>query len=115
MCGTAVVGAGGRLVGKGITPVSVTNLGQVTPSGHIRYTVSIFCKDGRYKYSLSDFRHEYEGVNTSIRSFGALEQPKPKDILNKHWEAWRREAASNAEILVSSLKTAMTKKAASDF
>lgn len=50
----------GRIIGKAVMKVYYKSMGREYPS-KLRYTVSIFVKQGRYKYEITDFIHETEG------------------------------------------------------
>lgn len=48
----------GKIVGRALFKVNFkTIFGTDYPGGHINYTISIYTKDGRYKYEITDFYH----------------------------------------------------------
>jgi len=61
----------GKIVGKALMQVYHKALGSNYPSGCINYTVSIYLKDGRYKYQFSDFYHSGSG---NVPDYGPCEQ-----------------------------------------
>lgn len=48
----------GVIIGKGIIPVYYQYMGINTQDGYMNYTISVYVKDGRYKYEITDFFHE---------------------------------------------------------
>lgn len=61
----------GEIIGKGSFK-SFTNDG--TYCGDINFTVSLFVKDGKYKYEFKDFYHD--GAGSSFCSYGYLNNPQ---------------------------------------
>jgi hypothetical protein len=66
----------GKIVGKALTQVYHKALGSNYPSGHINYTISIYLKDGRYKYEITNFYHTGQLVSggNRIEDYGACEE-----------------------------------------
>jgi hypothetical protein len=70
----------GTIIGKGAIPVTVTfpPLGLVaglygeTPYGVVYYTISVYMKDEKYKYEITDFIHEGNVKGTDV-SMGRIE------------------------------------------
>lgn len=86
-------------------------------AGTVSYTLSIYIKDGRYKYVLTDFIHKAPILNKEIFSGGALENTQPKVALFKSARVWadvRRSTALRSRILVRNLESAMTLKGTKD-
>ena len=48
----------GVIIGNGIIPVYYKYMGVNTQDGYINYTISVYVKDSRYKYEMTDFYHE---------------------------------------------------------
>lgn len=97
-----------------------------TYAGVVHYALSIYVKDGRYKYVLTDFVHEAQNSPT-LRSGGPLEA-KRASLYGyaglgsfENWSELKTEALRNARALVASLEEAMTlqkpqsTRSASDF
>lgn len=65
----------GKIVGKALMQVYHKALGSNYDSGFINYTISIFVKDGRYKYEISNFYHtgQYVGNGKRIDDYGPCE------------------------------------------
>lgn len=75
-------------------------------SGFVSYTVVVACKDGRYKYVITDFVHTSDKGNG-----GALERSIPE--CNKYvltlqgWGDIKRSTATEMEKLASNIKIGM--------
>lgn len=86
--------------------------------GYIRYTVSVYLKDGRYKYEITDFTHEPSN-SPNAKSVGIitndLEYPgKEKRAANQKWmnNTWQdinKQIEANITPIVASLKDGMNK------
>jgi hypothetical protein len=126
-----------ELLIKGKRPAVVrntyNNVLRSTYAGVVHYTLTIYVKDGRYKYILSDLTHDAAGT-ANIKSGGPLEQDKANLFgyvglgSTKPWRDLKVEATRDVRHLVADLQAAMTltaatpptpapkaKKAASDF
>jgi hypothetical protein len=55
----------GKIVGKANLSVSFTALGIKTTAGYINYTITLYIKNGKYKYEITDFYHVGIYVNSS--------------------------------------------------
>ncbi|UOQ96649.1 DUF4468 domain-containing protein [Hymenobacter sp. 5317J-9] len=103
----------GRLVVKGLTRVTLHVMGMNADAGVIRHTLTIYVKDGRYKYILSDFTHE--DVRPKATSVGPLEgQVLPFGMGKKQWDELRREADEDAKRLIAELQAALNVKGGKD-
>jgi len=103
----------GRLVAKGLIRVSLRVLGMDADAGVIRHTLTIYVKEGRYKYVLSDLSHE--DLRPKATSIGPLErQELPFGASKKQWNELRIEADADAKRLVSELQATMTVKGGKD-
>jgi hypothetical protein len=109
------------------------NVLRSTYAGVVHHTLTIYVKDGRYKYVLSNLTHEAVGT-PNLKSGGPLEQDKANLFgyvglgSTKPWRDLKVEATRDVRHLVADLQAAMTlnaatpptpapkaKKAASDF
>ncbi|UOQ64424.1 DUF4468 domain-containing protein [Hymenobacter volaticus] len=102
----------GRLVGKGVMKVTLRGFN----AGYVQHTITIYLKDGRYKYILTDFAHEAGGAK-DVYSAGPLERPDGEVMAfgdKKTWDKVRRDATADAELLIKDLQAAMTVKAGKD-
>lgn len=117
----------GTLIGKAVTEVSFKNPPMGSRYGGIvNYTITVQVKEGKYKYTITDFYHD-SGIDTMIASGGPLEnEKKPKGgtlrglsgqggfPTQKQWEQIKENAGQNMLVLIESLKKGMT-QSASDF
>jgi hypothetical protein len=103
----------GQLVAKGLTRITVRSLGMNVDGGVIRHTLTIYVKDGRYKYVLTNLTHEdFRAKGTSI---GPLEREDlPFGVTKKMWANMRSDANRDAYRLVADLQAAMTLKGVKD-
>jgi hypothetical protein len=104
----------GQLILKGNSRVSSRG----SDFGVVRHTLTIYVKDGRYKYVLTDLTHDAAGAR-NVYSAGPLEQPQghlfTMDVGNKKpWEDIRMQATRDARRLIASLESTMTLKGAKD-
>lgn len=80
------------------------------PYGYIHYTISIYFKDGKYKYVVSNFYHEDE-YNNAIPDYGLCEgmmnEKKKHDA--KVCDVLLSTLDANTRDLISSLKESMNK------
>jgi hypothetical protein len=98
--------------------------------GTVSHSLTIYCKDGRYKYVLTNLREETTpvrstgfnvGINSPPGSGGAFENETPAcgtmEMLPMTWTSIKRHADEDVQDLIAHLTTAMnsTRKAANDF
>jgi hypothetical protein len=82
-------------------------------AGVVAHTLTIYVKDGRYKYVLTDLTHDAAGV-PNLRSGGALEQDRASLFgyaglgSQKPWEELKVEATRDVRHLMANLQAAMT-------
>lgn len=86
-----------KIIGKGKIPILVKgNLGK-QPGGYVNFTISLFFKDGKYKYIFTNFYHEGEDYPNSFNnsmihcnSAGPLEIEKQTGAFSQNnWFAWK--------------------------
>jgi len=101
----------GKLIGKALSKSTLKGY----DAGYIKYTISVFVKDGKYKYEVTDLTHE-KG-SSSLGSGGALENSKAgtMSIMGKQWASIKTQADDQMRTLISSLELAMKQKAKEDF
>lgn len=108
----------GKIVGKALMQVYQKVYGTDYPSGYINYTISIYIKDGRYKYEITDFHHtgqlttgggripDYgfceKMINTTDKTFGISHQ--------KAYNYYLYVMDNNTKDLITDLKSAMNTK-----
>lgn len=113
----------GKIIGKGIFDDmnSPGPLGMAGVKGYMKFTISIYLKDGKYKYEITDFVHE--GIWTGEpygdpSNGGALENEKPdcgRSVISLgKWEKVKIKANERALLLIESLNKAMTVEVAGD-
>lgn len=86
-------------------------------NGFIDFTLSIQCKDGRYKYSISNlvhrtiYRNQYAGGNLANEKpdCGTFYMPK------KYWNNLKSYADATVQALIFDLKKKMSDKISSDW
>lgn len=84
-----------------------------TYAGAVRHVLTIYVKDGRYKYQLTDLAHTAGGA-LNLNSGGPLEQEKANLFgyaglgSHKPWTDMRVAATRDARHLVEDLQAAMT-------
>jgi hypothetical protein len=105
----------GQLILKGLS--RVTSRG--ANAGVVRHTLTIYVKDGRYKYVLTDFTHDASAA-PNVASGGPLEQAEANLFgfgglgSKKTWADVKSQADIDARGLVADLQKAMALKGAKD-
>jgi hypothetical protein len=97
-------------------------------AGTVTHSLTIYCKDGRYKYVLTNLREETNATQTmglipnGMGSGGALESEQPEcgflHMSPMAWSAIKRHADEDVQNLLARLTTAMssgTGKSPTDF
>lgn len=95
--------------GKASIEAHYTIMGSTRNWGYVYYYISIICKDGKYKYIISDFYHEgteYDGKLGLINNTGSETWRGRK----KDYERVALETYNNTLSLIASLKEYMNKK-----
>lgn len=107
----------GKIVGKALMQVYHKALGMSFESGYINYTISIYIKDGRYKYEFVDFYHTGQLVSGGrIPDYGICENminTKDKTIgmsYQKTYNYYLFQMNNNINALVEDLKLSMLSK-----
>jgi hypothetical protein len=87
--------------------------------GNIFYQVSVYLKDGKFKYEITDFYHKGEFVNTGYSYTQTPDLGHCEDLMNsskkrdqKIFEAFSKQINDEIEPLISSLKEAMNNQVA---
>ena len=100
--------------------VHVTD-GFVRDGGHVKYTITLQCKDGRYKLIIADFKH-YRGTS-DLADGGDLNRSRPAcsllNIPRYYWHQIKDQAADHRNNLIASIKLVLgstpLKKAGDDW
>jgi len=100
------------IVGHGKVELTANNGIFKQPGGWFDFTITIRCKDGRYKYSITDFRHEgypAVGYKWTAADQGPIENIKPQDkqFPPKQWLDYKRQAYIAILPLIADLKKFM--------
>lgn len=106
----------GTIIGKAnfsFNPKSF--MGSEAVKGTINYTISIFSKDGKYKYVIEDFRHEKFGLVTNAEETEMSLFGSSKGFKKKTWQDIQNQCQEEAKGLAESLKQAMSKKSDAEF
>jgi hypothetical protein len=112
----------GKLIGNGQLPIFIkVPIVGITDAGTVSATITIMCKDGKYKYAVDNLRHERPyGANSQMWvNGGSLEQEKPKVGMigrpsKREWNDIKEGTDLDIKKLVTGLKSAMA-KADADF
>jgi hypothetical protein len=107
----------GKLIGKGLLSVMVkVPIVGATDAGTVATTITILCKDGKYKYVIDNLSHERPyGPNTEYWvSAGALEKEKPEAGMmrrpnKKEWNDIKTAIDKDIMSLTADLKKSMAK------
>ena len=107
----------GKLIGKGLIPVIIkVPIMGATDAGTVATTITVFCKDGKYKYVIDNLSHERPyGANTQQWvDVGALEKEKPESGMmkrpsKKEWNDIKENVDKDLKALAADLKKAMAK------
>jgi hypothetical protein len=102
----------GIVEGKGNIPVNYTAMGIVYDSGCFRFFVSVACKDGKYKYTISNITKD----ETRYQVAGNMENDSAPGYgwTNRTWNQVRTQADSSIQGLIVKLKDTMMKQSASE-
>lgn len=106
----------GKIVGKGnFGDININvNLGLVPVEGHVNFTISIYFKEGKYKFEITDFYHEGLGrYSNGIRDVngGSLDSEKPEcgiAMPKKKWQSIKDQTYERVIQTIEGLKKAMT-------
>ena len=107
----------GKLIGKGVLPmiIKLPMIGS-TDAGTVSMTVTIICKDGKYKYVIDNLNHfRPTGPNTDLWiDGGALEQQKPRVGMmgrpnKRDWSEIKETLDRDLRAFGADLKKAMAK------
>lgn len=104
----------GKIIGKGLTQVYHKSFGKSYPSGNINFTISLYLKDGKYKYEITNFHHTGE---TNVDSQGNCEdmihtQKKLMGLsYQKTFDYYLLQLDTDIKQFILSLKTSMNAKA----
>lgn len=113
----------GQIAGKGVFKYNAPKWwggGTEGAGGHVRFSIQLFFKDGKYKYIISDFTHEPK----SDKSFGIITDsasPPMKSHMGSKkraeliWNDLQSKVELESEVLINSLKESMKSKQNNDW
>ncbi len=96
----------GTIIGKGIIKVSVRTVTMILEGGYINFTLTVVTKDGRYKYTCTDFVHE---GTLYLPSVGNLENDRPRKWREKWWNSVLSQTDTEIQSTISSMKLEMNR------
>lgn len=110
----------GQILGKSImdyTPNFFSGQGMV--AGTVKYTITIYVKEGRYKYEITDFIHHSHksfafGLITDSESAPKKVPLNNQKFADKVWNDIKSEVDEYCLLLISEIKTGMEKPTASE-
>lgn len=95
----------GKLIGKANFGIDMT---AYQTDSHVDFTISVFVKEGRYKYTITDLEHV---SNQSGYSGGALEDDKPDcggmRMVKKGWVQVKEQTSEKVPLIIADLKATM--------
>lgn len=100
------------VVAKGLIPVEAKGFAYVLKM-NVRFKTMIQAKDGRYKYSFTDFIGEYS--SDSGTSEYPLDGDRPRGLTKKNWEDIQRQVDESIVLMVADLKKQMASTKGSDW
>lgn len=105
----------GKLIAKAQIKPTVKSVGTVYDAGNVKYTISVYVEDNKFKYKLTDFMHE-KGKSV-LGNGGELEKATPGCcvMVQKQWLRIKSQVDENAKDLVKSLIAAMNKQVKAKF
>ncbi len=98
----------GIITGKGVIKAYARALGSDYDGGYINFTITIACKDGRYKYIITNFIHE--GNGSKMPSGGNLENETVPTWTNRQWSIMKSQTNNNVKELIVQIKNMMLQK-----
>lgn len=98
----------GKIIFKSDMSVTSEFLFTDWDAGYVEYTFSLYFKDGRYKYVVTDFYHT---GNEKFSSAGPFENEGPdgSGVTHSNWIDMRNSVYTRLESLILDLKKSMSK------
>lgn len=104
----------GKLIGRALFDVYHKGIGMTFESGHINYTISLFFKDNRYKYEITDFMHTSNIESGMIKTSCDEMRFSTKKLYTKVYNYYFEQLDNNMKSLIIDLKQFMNKQSESD-
>ena len=108
---------GGMIIGKAITHTLIyNNVGIKMDGGYFSYTISIYCKDNKYKYVIDNITYN-KGI-VELNSGADLAESFPSNwkgiqgskYNRKQWKSFQSQANTELNLIIEDLKKHMKKK-----
>lgn len=97
----------GKLVGKASMKSYITWMGSPYHAGYVNYTISVYVKEGKYKYEIDNVYHEgIPGVYYSCGDIRNAKVPSSK-AKDRHWQEIRIGADKEIKRIIADLKNTM--------
>jgi hypothetical protein len=94
---------GKTIVIKYVIPITVVSMGFKQPA-IVHVTLNLQTKDGRYRYSFSDFTWEYKPGTMSPTYTADLEEEKPKGASKKQWQEVKDQTDISVKQFIDRMK-----------
>lgn len=104
----------GKLIGRALFDVYHKGLGMTFESGYINYTISIFFKDNRYKYEITDFIHTSNLESGSIKKSVDDMRFTTNKSMRKVYDYYFEQLDARMKLLIIDLREFMSKQSTSD-
>lgn len=105
--------AGKQIYAKGNLRVSCKDFLGNHEYGTVAFAVTIQAKDGRYRYSITDFQHNFQ-MNNHNASGGSIENDKPRCgglmMTKKCWNEIKDQTNTQMKAFINTLQEYMTGK-----
>lgn len=104
----------GKLVGKAALRVYIRSMGADYEGGIVSYTISVYVKEGRYKYEITDFVHNgqqrtKEGMEIKGRGPAEVFLSPDSKLQGKLFGYYLNQIDAASKDAITSLKEAMAK------
>ena len=107
-----------EIVGKALMQVYYKRLGMQREGGYINYTISIYFKDGKYKYLITNFYHtgQYDSFGNYFNAIGTCEAMvnEKRRSYKKLYNYFLTELDNNTKSLIERLKESMNAQTVPD-
>jgi len=97
----------GVISAQGTIQATVTFLGEYRDAGVINFTLTLSCKDGKYRYILTDFVFQEENTSRNLNPLN-----KPADLSINQWKELKNNIHERMKKLIATIKTEMNKPSA---
>jgi len=106
----------GKIIGKGVISVRIKNIYMGYLAGGFDYTFNFTAKEGRFRYVITDIKHE--GKEEYIHSGGIIENEKPEcgsmNMSKKTWKNLKAQVHDNLTALSKDFEQHMSNASSED-